>query len=76
MDISTAPSAVSTPPAASASPRPATRAYTLWVDRPGFAFASVNFGGRDVSLPGQYVRQRDDGACWANPETNTKICAW
>ena len=50
--------------------------YSLWIDRPGFAAGFVNLGGRNIALPGLYVRQRDDGACWANPETNTKICAW
>lgn len=50
--------------------------YTMDVDRPGFAYGYVDFGDRNISLPGMYVRQRDDGACWANPETNTKICAW
>lgn len=50
--------------------------YTLEVDQPGFAYGSANFGDRNVSLPGQYVRSRDDGACWNNPETGTKICAW
>lgn len=50
--------------------------YSLWVDSPGFAAGFVNFGDRNVALPGMYVRQRDDGACWANPETGTKICAW
>jgi hypothetical protein len=49
---------------------------TLEINRPGFAFGYARFGGRNVSLPGQYVRSRDDGACWNNPETNTKICAW
>jgi hypothetical protein len=50
--------------------------YTIEVDRPGFAYGYVDFGDRNISLPGMYVRQQDDGACWANPETNTKICAW
>lgn len=50
--------------------------YTLEVDQPGFAYGYVNLGGRNIPLPGQYVRSRDDGACWQNPETNTKICAW
>ena len=50
--------------------------YSLWVEQPGFAAGFVNFGDRNVSLPGMYVRQRDDGACWANPETSTRICAW
>ncbi len=48
----------------------------LIVDSPGFAFGFEQFSDRFVPLPGQYVRQRDDPACWANPETSTKICAW
>lgn len=50
--------------------------YTIEVDRPGFAYGYANFGDRNVALPGMFVRQRDDGACWANPETDVKICAW
>lgn len=50
--------------------------YILLVDEPGLASGFVNFGDRNISLPGQFVRQRDDPACWSNPETNTKICAW
>lgn len=50
--------------------------FTLEVDRPGFAYGYADYGTGNVSLPGQYVRSRDDGACWNNPETSTKICAW
>ena len=50
--------------------------YTLEVDSPGFAWGYANYGSGNTSLPGQYVRSRDDGACWNNPETGTKICAW
>lgn len=50
--------------------------YSLWVDSPGLAAGFVNFGDRNIALPGTYVRQRDDAACWGNPETNTRICAW
>lgn len=50
--------------------------YVLEVDQPGFAFGFVIIGGRSIPLPSQYVRSRDDGACWVNPETSTKICAW
>ncbi|ORE98064.1 hypothetical protein ATO4_05704 [Aurantimonas sp. 22II-16-19i] len=50
--------------------------YIVNIDTPGFAYAFVNLGNRNISLPGMFVRQRDDPACWANPETNTKICAW
>ena len=55
---------------------PGYPAITLEVDQPGFAYGTIRLGGRNVSLPGQYVRSRDDGACWNNPETSTKICAW
>lgn len=50
--------------------------YALIVDEPGVASAFVNFGDRNISLPGRYLRQRDDPACWGSPETDTKICAW
>ena len=51
--------------------------YTLEVDQPGFAFGFAVFGtGRNVALPGQFVRGNDDPACWNNPETDMKICAW
>ena len=52
--------------------------FILEIDEPGFAFGYAQFepGGDMVQLPGMYVRSRDDGACWNNPETETKICAW
>lgn len=51
---------------------PGQPTYTLEVDEPGF----VNVGNRNIPLAGQFVRGSDDPACWANPETNVKICAW
>lgn len=50
--------------------------FTLEVDQPGFAYGYADYGSGNVSLPGQYVRSRDDAACWNNPETSTRICAW
>jgi hypothetical protein len=50
--------------------------YVLEIDGPGFSHGYVSLGRRNVSLPGQFVRSRDDGACWNNPQTNTKLCAW
>ena len=50
--------------------------YILLIDQPGFASAFVNFGDRNIPLPGMYVRSSDDGACWNNPETSTRLCAW
>jgi hypothetical protein len=57
---------------------PGYPSFQLTIDSPGFAYASAVYprGGRSVSLPGMYVRSRDDGACWNNPETSTKLCAW
>lgn len=55
---------------------PGLPTYTLWIDTPGFAAGFVNLGGRNVALPGMYVRRSDDAACWSNPETDTRICAW
>ena len=49
---------------------------TLNVDEPGVAFGFANFGDRNVSLPGRYLRSRADPACWANETTGAKICAW
>jgi hypothetical protein len=52
--------------------------FQIVIDRPGFAFGYAQYepDGRFVALPGMFVRDRDDGACWHNPETETKICAW
>ena len=56
---------------------PAHMTYTLWVERPGFANGFVDFGsGRNTALPGVFVRQSDDRACWANYETVVRVCAW
>jgi hypothetical protein len=52
--------------------------FELEIDSPGFAFGYARYepGGEMVELPGMFVRSRDDGACWNNPETETKLCAW
>lgn len=50
--------------------------YILIVDSPGYASGFVNLGSRNIALPGTYVRERTDPACWANADTSTKICAW
>lgn len=49
----------------------------LVIDAPGVAYGWANFGtGRNVSLPGKYLRQDTDKACWLNHTTNDKICVW
>lgn len=55
---------------------PGKPTFTLWVDSPGVAAGFASFGDRDVSLPGMFHRQRDDGACWQNDATGIRICAW
>lgn len=55
---------------------PGKSTIRLIMDAPGFAFGFEQFSDRFVPLPGQYARQTDDAACWSNPETSTKICAW
>ena len=50
--------------------------YTLWVDAPGRAFGSVYLGGREVGLPGTYLRRGDDPACWQSDATGARICVW
>ncbi len=47
------------------------------IDKPVVAVGFTDFGtGRNVSLPGQYIQQDSDKACWVNTETSDKICAW
>lgn len=50
--------------------------YTIEVVERGLAYGYANFGGGQVVLPGQYIRQRSDPACWANSSTGAAICAW
>lgn len=56
---------------------PGKPTFNLFIDTPGMASGSANYGtGRGVSLPGMYIRQKDDPACWRNDVTNAEICAW
>ena len=50
--------------------------YTIEVYRPGRAYGYADFGTGSTSLPGEYIRNRQDRACWDNTETGTQICAW
>ncbi len=50
--------------------------YILTVTEPGVAWGFINMGGGNVALPGEYRRSPDDGACWQNSATQTRICAW
>lgn len=50
--------------------------YILDVVDPGRAFGFVNFGDRNVALPGPYIRSRTEPACWENEGTGTEICVW
>lgn len=55
---------------------PGKPTYMLIFDAPGYAYGFVNFGDRNIALPGPYKRDTDDPACWANLEIDAKICAW
>ncbi|MEF2553784.1 hypothetical protein VQ042_20975 [Aurantimonas sp. A2-1-M11] len=50
--------------------------YLLLIDSPGYASGFVSLGNRNIPLAGKFVRERADPACWANAETDTRICAW
>jgi len=53
---------------------PGKPAFILNVDEPGRGSAFANFGSRNVSLPGTYVRIAADPACWESDETHARIC--
>ena len=48
----------------------------LNIIEPHTAYGFVNFGPRNISLPGHYVRDRSEPACWVNDSRRDKICAW
>jgi hypothetical protein len=52
--------------------------YYVDVTEPGVAWAVATFPGEadGVSLPGPYYREREQPACWRNPDTSHEICAW
>jgi hypothetical protein len=54
---------------------PGKPTYILNVIEPGVANGFVNLGGRNVSLPGRYLRSKTEPECWLNDSTRTKICA-
>lgn len=50
--------------------------FILEVSAPGEAQGFVNFGDRDVSLPGIYRPSMKEPGCWLSDATGAKICAW
>ena len=38
--------------------------FSMVMDKPGFGFGYLGLGDDSTALPGEYVRSRDDGACW------------
>jgi hypothetical protein len=50
--------------------------FMLNMTEPNVAFGFVNFGPRNISLPGRYLRDRNDPGCWVNDATADKMCAW
>jgi len=57
---------------------PGYPSFALVIDSPGVAwvYGTYEEGGKPVALPGPYLRAEDDGACWENSDTQTRICAW
>ncbi len=50
--------------------------YYVNTNGAGGAFVHADFGtGRNVALPGPYVRSTADRACWVY-EGKSRICAW
>ena len=50
--------------------------YTLNMTEPGVAFGFTQMGPRSIPLPGRYLRDTNDRACWINDATQAKLCAW
>jgi hypothetical protein len=49
--------------------------FILDMIEPGVAAGYVNLGGRNTPLPGRYLRDPSEPACWINDVTHTRICA-
>jgi hypothetical protein len=45
------------------------------MEEPGVAYGFVNFGDKNIALPGRYLRSRSEPGCWVNDSTKAKICA-
>lgn len=52
-----------------------TYSLSLNGDGTAYAFLQVRGRGRNIALPGVYVRDAADRACWANYDPAFRICA-
>jgi hypothetical protein len=52
--------------------------FTVEIESDEAAWVYAIFPGTtdSVALPGPYRRAADDRACWENPDTETRICAY
>lgn len=52
--------------------------YYVDVTEPGVAWVVAMFPGSNdsVNLPGPYYREKEQPACWRNPDTSDEICAY
>ncbi|UOM34005.1 hypothetical protein [Acuticoccus sp. I52.16.1] len=51
--------------------------YTVSLTSPGVADAFADFGtGRNVPLPGPFLRSERDRACWVSDATGYSICVY
>ena len=55
---------------------PGKPSYRLNTAEPGVAYGFMSLGSKTISLPGRYLRDKNEPACWVNDSTQTKICAW
>ena len=55
---------------------PGKPTYILTISERDVAFGFVRLGGRNVALPGRYLRSRTERGCWVNDTTAAKICAY
>lgn len=52
--------------------------YYVDITEPGVAWVNATFPGDEdgTALPGPYYREREQPACWRNPDTSHEICAY
>ena len=54
---------------------PGKPTFILNMSGAGAAYGFMQIGSKSIPLPGRYLRDPADGACWMNDATKTKICA-
>ena len=55
---------------------PGKPTFSLVMDGPGRGYGIDDFGNGGVNLPGVFIRNKRDPACWVNDATSARVCAW